>query len=67
MNQIVSDYYEAQKKKIPFGKAVIAEAAITNFKGARQPHPLQVARARLQCRHPKSLPGYLHQMVFATR
>lgn len=31
MNQIVSDYYEAQKK-IPFGKAVIAEAAITNFK-----------------------------------
>ena len=32
MNQIVSDYYEAQKKRIPFGKAVIAEAAITNFK-----------------------------------
>lgn len=32
MNQIVSDYYEAQKNKIPFGKAVIAEAAITNFK-----------------------------------
>lgn len=32
MNQIVSDYYEAQKKKIPFGKAIIAEAAITNFK-----------------------------------
>lgn len=32
MNQIVSDYYEAQRKKIPFGKALIAEAAITNFK-----------------------------------
>lgn len=32
MNQIVSDYYDAQKKRIPFGKAVIAEAAITNFK-----------------------------------
>lgn len=32
MNQIVSDYFEAQKKRIPFGKAVIAEAAITNFK-----------------------------------
>lgn len=32
MNQIVSDYYEAQRKRIPFGKAVIAEAAITNFK-----------------------------------
>ena len=32
MNQIVSDYYEAQRKRIPFGKAVLAEAAITNFK-----------------------------------
>lgn len=32
MNQIVSDYFESQKKRIPFGKAVIAEAAITNFK-----------------------------------
>ncbi len=32
MNQIVSDYYEAQKKKIPFSQALIAEAAITNFK-----------------------------------
>ena len=32
MNRVVSDYYEAQKKKIPFGQAAIAEAAITNFK-----------------------------------
>lgn len=32
MNQIVSDYYEAQKKEIPFSKALIAEAAITDFK-----------------------------------
>lgn len=32
MNRVVSDYYDAQKKRIPFGKAVIAEAAITNFK-----------------------------------
>lgn len=32
MNQIVSDYFDAQKKRIPFGKAIIAEAAITNFK-----------------------------------
>lgn len=32
MNQIVSDYYEAQKKEIPFAKALIAEAAITDFK-----------------------------------
>jgi len=32
MNQIVSDYFEAQKKAIPFSKALIAEQAITNFK-----------------------------------
>ncbi|MGM9694759.1 MAG: hypothetical protein ACI3YC_07105 [Alloprevotella sp.] len=32
MNQIVSDYFDAQKKKIPFSKSIIAEAAITNFK-----------------------------------
>jgi hypothetical protein len=32
MNQIVSDYFDSQKKKIPFTKAVIAEAAIQNFK-----------------------------------
>lgn len=32
MNQIVSDYFEAQKKAIPFSKAIIAEQAITNFK-----------------------------------
>lgn len=32
MSQIVSDYFDAQKKNIPFSKAVIAEAAIFNFK-----------------------------------
>lgn len=32
MNQIVSDYFEAQKKAIPFSKSLIAEQAITNFK-----------------------------------
>lgn len=32
MNQVVSDYFDAQKKRIPFAKAVIAEQAITNFK-----------------------------------
>lgn len=32
MNQIVSDYFDAQKKQIPFSKALIAEQAITNFK-----------------------------------
>ncbi len=32
MNNIVSDYFEAQKKHIPFSKALIAEQAIMNFK-----------------------------------
>lgn len=32
MNHVVSDYYEAQRKRIPFDKALIAEQLITNFK-----------------------------------
>ena len=32
MNQVVSDYFDAQKKRIPFSKAILAEQAITNFK-----------------------------------
>lgn len=32
MNQVVSDYFDAQKKRIPFSQSLIAEAAITNFK-----------------------------------
>ena len=32
MNQIVSDYFDAQRKEIPFTKAIIAEQAINNFK-----------------------------------
>lgn len=31
MTNIVSDYFDAQKKKIPFGKAAQAEQAIKNF------------------------------------
>lgn len=34
MNQVVSDYFDAQKKRIPFTQAIIAEQAITNFKTA---------------------------------
>lgn len=32
MNQIVSDYFEAQKKRVPFSKSLIAEQLITYFK-----------------------------------
>lgn len=32
MNQVISDYYESQAKKVPFEKALIAEQAIQKFK-----------------------------------
>ena len=32
MNQVVSDYFESQRKRMPFSQAVIAEQAIANFK-----------------------------------
>lgn len=32
MNQVVSDYFDSQRKRIPFSKAVVAEQAIANFK-----------------------------------
>lgn len=32
MNQVVSDYFDSQRKRIPFSKAIIAEQAISNFK-----------------------------------
>lgn len=32
MNQVVSDYFDSQRKRIPFTKAMIAEQAIANFK-----------------------------------
>ena len=32
MNQVVSDYFESQRKRVPFSKAIIAEQAIANFK-----------------------------------
>lgn len=32
MNQVVSDYFESQRKHVPFTKAILAEQAIANFK-----------------------------------
>ena len=32
MNQIISDYFDSQKKRIPFTKAILAEQAIATFK-----------------------------------
>lgn len=34
MNQVVSDYFDAQRKHIPFTQSIIAEQAILNFKRA---------------------------------
>lgn len=34
MNQVVSDYFDAQRKHIPFTQRIIAEQAICNFKRA---------------------------------
>lgn len=32
MNQVVSDYFDSQKKRIPFTRAIVAEQAIASFK-----------------------------------
>ena len=32
MNQVVSDYFDSQRKRIPFTKSIIAEQSIANFK-----------------------------------
>ena len=32
MNQVVSDYFDSQRKRLPFTRAIIAEQAIANFK-----------------------------------
>ncbi|MDO4929639.1 MAG: hypothetical protein Q4E59_00740 [Bacteroidales bacterium] len=45
MNSIVSDYFDAQKKRIPFTKALIAEAQIRNFK-VKGNRSLWASRAR---------------------
>lgn len=50
MNQIVSDYFESQRKRIPFSKAIIAESAIRSFKtkGNRALWISQLAKFRVK-------------------
>lgn len=62
MNQIVSDYFESQRKRIPFGKALIAEQAITNFK-VRGNRTLYASR---QSKFQVSTPKVGVQMVYTT-
>ena len=53
MNQIVSDYFESQRKRVPFSKAIIAEAAIRNFKvkGNRSLLISQPSKFRVKAKH----------------
>lgn len=53
MNQIVSEYFDKQRKRIPFSKAVIAEAAIRNFKvkGNRTLLISQPAKFQVKAKH----------------
>lgn len=62
MNQVVSDYFESQRKRIPFTKAVLAEQAIANFK-VRGNRTLWGGRAgKFQI----SVPGMGMQTVYCT-
>lgn len=62
MNQIVSDYFEAQKKRIPFTQAIIAEQAILNFKRAGNRTLWAGRKGKL----PVKVPKLGEQMVYFT-
>lgn len=62
MNQVVSDYFEAQKKHIPFTQGLIAEQAILNFKRAGN-RTLWVGQ---KGKFPVKVPKLGEQMVYFT-
>ncbi|MCM1452594.1 MAG: hypothetical protein NC102_10050 [Clostridium sp.] len=53
MNQIVSDYFDAQRKHVPFTQSVIAEQAILNFKRAGNRTLWAGRKGKLQVKVPK--------------
>lgn len=60
MNQVVSDYFESQRKRLPFSQAVIAEQAIANFK-VRGNRTLWAGRAgKMKINVPKMGMQYLY-------
>ena len=62
MNQVVSDYFESQRKRIPFSKALIAERAIRKFKRSGN-RTLWIGRkGKFSVQDPET--GY--QMVYCT-
>lgn len=62
MNQVVSDYFEAQKKHIPFSQSLIAEQAILNFKRAGN----RTLWAGHKGKIPVKVPKLGEQMVYFT-
>lgn len=62
MNQVVSDYFEAQKKHIPFSQSLIAEQAILDFKRAGN-RTLWVGQ---KGKFPVKVPKLGDQMVYFT-
>ena len=62
MNQVVSDYFEAQKKHIPFTQSLIAEQAILNFKRAGN----RTLWAGIKGKFPVKVPKLGEQMVYFT-
>lgn len=53
MNQVVSDYFDAQRKRIPFSQSLIAEQAILNFKRAGNRTLWSGRRGKFTVRVPK--------------
>ncbi len=62
MNQVVSDYFEAQKKHIPFSQSLIAEQAILNFKRASN----RTLWAGHRGKFPVKVPKLGEQMIYFT-
>lgn len=54
MNRIVSDYFDSQKKRIPFADAIIAERAIRKFKRAGNRTLWISKKGQIQVQDPKT-------------
>ena len=54
MNRIVSDYFDSQKKRIPFADAIIAERAIRKFKRAGNRTLWISKKGQMQVEDPKT-------------
>jgi hypothetical protein len=62
MNQVVSDYFDAQRKHVPFSSAIVAEQSILNFKRAGN----RTLWAGRKGKFPVRVPKLGEQMVYCT-